>query len=35
MTPEGVRVVDAPAVPVRTGAADAVRQKRQARRKPR
>jgi YidC/Oxa1 family membrane protein insertase len=30
-----VRVVDAPAVPVHTGAADAVRQKRQARRKPR
>jgi YidC/Oxa1 family membrane protein insertase len=35
VTPEGVRVVDAPAVPVRTGAADAARQKRQARRKPR
>jgi YidC/Oxa1 family membrane protein insertase len=30
-----VRVVDAPAVPVHNGAADAVRQKRQARRKPR
>jgi len=30
-----VRVVDSPAVPVHNGAADAVRQKRQARRKPR